>query len=96
VKMGLAVSLHASAERKPVDLYAQFLDDMQHADGMGFSTVMIAEHRFISGPWCPSPIVAAAGVAGGTTHLRVGTWIQSRPKVRFETPRYTGRKRAAP
>jgi alkanesulfonate monooxygenase SsuD/methylene tetrahydromethanopterin reductase-like flavin-dependent oxidoreductase (luciferase family) len=54
-------------------LYRRFREDAAFAEGQGFDSVWVGEHRVWYCGWCPAPLHALAGVAAATTRIRLGT-----------------------
>ena len=54
-------------------LYRRFLEDAQVAEGLGFDSVWVGEHRAWYCGWCPAPLHALAALAARTSHVRLGT-----------------------
>jgi alkanesulfonate monooxygenase SsuD/methylene tetrahydromethanopterin reductase-like flavin-dependent oxidoreductase (luciferase family) len=60
--------------RRPFDLYyAQFLEQVEWADGQGFDSVGLSEHHFVEDGYVPSPLVVAAAIAARTRRIRIRT-----------------------
>jgi alkanesulfonate monooxygenase SsuD/methylene tetrahydromethanopterin reductase-like flavin-dependent oxidoreductase (luciferase family) len=58
--------------RKPwTRLYQDFLDQVAWADEKGFNRVHLHEHHFSEDGYLPSPLVAAAAIAGRTRRIRI-------------------------
>jgi alkanesulfonate monooxygenase SsuD/methylene tetrahydromethanopterin reductase-like flavin-dependent oxidoreductase (luciferase family) len=56
-----------------VTLYRRLAEDAQVAEGLGYESLWLTEHRFWYDGYLPSLLTAAGYVAGATTSLRVGT-----------------------
>lgn len=54
-------------------LYRRLAEDAQVAEGLGFESLWLTEHRFWYDGYLPSLIAAGGYVAGATTRLRIGT-----------------------
>lgn len=74
MKVGLHYSFQSPTHRW-AELYRESLEQIMLADGLGFSTVTVAEHHFFSDGWMPSPLVICAGIASATKRIRLGTNI---------------------
>jgi probable F420-dependent oxidoreductase len=57
------------------DLYAETLDHIQAAEGLGFPTVWVTEHHFIEDEYLPSVMPAAAAIAVKTSRVTIGTCV---------------------
>lgn len=55
----------------PAELYRAFLDQVAWADELGFDRVVLSEHHAAQDGYLPSPLVAAAAVAGRTRRVRI-------------------------
>jgi alkanesulfonate monooxygenase SsuD/methylene tetrahydromethanopterin reductase-like flavin-dependent oxidoreductase (luciferase family) len=51
--------------------YAAALDQVEWADKLGFEGVIISEHHGTEGGYCPSPFVAAAGMAARSRQIKI-------------------------
>jgi alkanesulfonate monooxygenase SsuD/methylene tetrahydromethanopterin reductase-like flavin-dependent oxidoreductase (luciferase family) len=68
----LAFELRAPAGTTPhATLYPAMLDLAAWADEAGFSVVNFGEHHVSESGYCPSPLIACAGVAGRTRRIRM-------------------------
>lgn len=54
-------------------LYAQILEQMVWAEGLGFDSVWLTEHHFCEDGYTPSPLVLAGAIGARTERLRIGT-----------------------
>ena len=54
-------------------LYADILDQMVWAEGIGFDSVWLTEHHFCDDGYTPSPLVIAGAIGARTKRLRIGT-----------------------
>lgn len=54
-------------------LYAEILDQMVWAEGIGFDSVWLTEHHFCDDGYTPSPLVIAGAIGARTKRLRIGT-----------------------
>jgi alkanesulfonate monooxygenase SsuD/methylene tetrahydromethanopterin reductase-like flavin-dependent oxidoreductase (luciferase family) len=55
----------------PAELYGASLDMAEWADGLDLDTVVLSEHHDSDDGFLPSPIVAAAAIAGRTKRIRI-------------------------
>lgn len=60
-------------------LYAQVLDQIAWAEGIGFDSVWLTEHHFCEDGYTPSPLVVAAAIGARTTRMRIGTNLMLLP-----------------
>jgi alkanesulfonate monooxygenase SsuD/methylene tetrahydromethanopterin reductase-like flavin-dependent oxidoreductase (luciferase family) len=60
-----------SFSRPHRELYAAMLDHARWADRVGFDSVLFSEHHGVDDGYLPSPVVAAAAVAGATKRVRI-------------------------
>lgn len=70
-------SLQAPEEfgRSPQQVYADALDQVEHADALGLYQVWLTEHHFLDDAYCPAPMIAAAAIAGRTRQIRIGQGV---------------------
>ncbi|MFT4584361.1 MAG: alkanesulfonate monooxygenase SsuD [Gammaproteobacteria bacterium] len=59
----------------PQQVYAEALDQIQRADELGIHQVWLTEHHFMDDGYCPSPMIAAAAIAGRTRNIRIGQGV---------------------
>lgn len=59
----------------PQQVYAEALDQIQRADELGLHQVWLTEHHFMDDAYCPSPMIAAAAIAGRTKRIRIGQGV---------------------
>lgn len=59
----------------PEQVYGEALDQIVRAEELGFSQVWLTEHHFMADGYCPSPMIAAAAIAGRTARIRIGQGI---------------------
>ena len=59
----------------PEQVYADALDQIAYADALGLHQVWLTEHHFMDDAYCPSPMIAAAAIAGRTKKIRIGQGI---------------------
>jgi alkanesulfonate monooxygenase SsuD/methylene tetrahydromethanopterin reductase-like flavin-dependent oxidoreductase (luciferase family) len=64
-------------QRPPLGDYARFyaecLEEIEEAEGLGFGGVWLSEHHFVDDGYLPSPLVVAAAIAARTERMKVGT-----------------------
>lgn len=60
-------------------LYAQCIEQMQWAEGIGFDSVWLTEHHFCEDGYTPSPLVVAAAIGASTKRMRVATNLMLLP-----------------
>src|SRR5438552_12905975 len=53
--------------------YRDMLDCLPRAEELGYESVFVASHHVQPDGWCPSPLLALAGAAARTEHMRLGT-----------------------
>jgi len=76
--VGLSAWTMQTAERQPrhwAPLYADVLKHARRVEALGFDSFWFAEHHFWPSGYCPSPITAAAYVAGATERIQVGASV---------------------
>ena len=61
------------------DLYAQSLEQIRWAEGLGFDSVWLTEHHFCEDGYTPSPLVVAAAIGQATERMRIGTNLMLLP-----------------
>lgn len=62
--------------RRPYeDLYADMLDQIVWAEGLGYRSVWVTEHHFVPDGCTPSPLVIAAAIGARTREMRLGTSV---------------------
>ncbi len=59
----------------PERLYHEGLEQIAIADDLGFHQVWLTEHHFMNDGYCPSPMIAAAAIAGRTRNIRIGQGV---------------------
>jgi alkanesulfonate monooxygenase SsuD/methylene tetrahydromethanopterin reductase-like flavin-dependent oxidoreductase (luciferase family) len=59
--------------------YAQRLQQIAAAEGLGFDSVWLTEHHFCDDGYTPSPLVIAAAIGARTSRLRIGTNLMLLP-----------------
>jgi alkanesulfonate monooxygenase SsuD/methylene tetrahydromethanopterin reductase-like flavin-dependent oxidoreductase (luciferase family) len=59
----------------PQQVYAEALDQIARADELGLHQVWLTEHHFMEDAYCPSPMIAAAAIAGRTKNIRIGQGV---------------------
>ena len=77
MKFAVFYSLQAPAEFgvTPQQVYAEALDQIARADELGLYQVWLAEHHGFDDAYCPSPMIAAAAIAGRTKQIRIGQGV---------------------
>ena len=55
--------------------YRECLDEIVEGEALGFSDVWLSEHHFVDDGYLASPLTVAAGIAGRTTRIGIGTNI---------------------
>jgi alkanesulfonate monooxygenase SsuD/methylene tetrahydromethanopterin reductase-like flavin-dependent oxidoreductase (luciferase family) len=77
MKYAIFYSLQAPPEFgvTPQQVYAEALDQIQRADELGIYQVWLTEHHFMDDAYCPSPMIAAAAIAGRTKQIRIGQGV---------------------
>ena len=53
--------------------YRDMLDCLPRAEELGYESVFVASHHVQPDGWCPGPLLALAGAAARTEHMRLGT-----------------------
>jgi probable F420-dependent oxidoreductase len=62
--------------RRPYrDLYAEILEQIVWAEGIGYDDVWLTEHHFADDGHAPSPLVQAGAIAVKTKRIRIGTGV---------------------
>ncbi|MCY4498990.1 MAG: LLM class flavin-dependent oxidoreductase, partial [Rhodospirillaceae bacterium] len=56
-------------------VFREHLEQVKHADWLGFDTAWFAEHHFSNYCVCPSPLMMAAACASATRDIRLGTAV---------------------
>lgn len=65
-----------STDPRPYETYyAECLDEITHAERLGFDTVWLPEHHGTDDGMLPSPLLMAAAIAARTSRIRIGTSI---------------------
>jgi alkanesulfonate monooxygenase SsuD/methylene tetrahydromethanopterin reductase-like flavin-dependent oxidoreductase (luciferase family) len=77
MKYAVFYSLQAPAEFgvTPQQVYAEALEQIAQADKLGLYQVWLTEHHFMDDAYCPSPMIAAAAIAGRTKNIRLGQGV---------------------
>jgi len=80
-KFGFSISFEARGDIGETfeQAYREGLEFAAEADRLGVDIILCPEHHFEESGYTPSPIVAAAAVAGVTKRCRVGTGIALAP-----------------
>ncbi|MCP5201144.1 MAG: LLM class flavin-dependent oxidoreductase [Gammaproteobacteria bacterium] len=81
MRYSIFYSLQAPAEFgvDPARVYAEALDQVAYADELGLYQVWLTEHHFLADGYCPSPMIAAAAIAGRTRNIRIGQGVVLAP-----------------
>src|ERR687893_2814439 len=61
----------ASGPASPAELYGASLDMAAWADRVGIGSIVLSEHHGAEDGFLPSPVVAAAAIAGRTEHITI-------------------------
>ena len=77
MKYAIFYSLQAPPEFgvTPQQVYAEALEQIARADELGLHQVWLTEHHFMDDAYCPSPMIAAAAIAGRTKQIRIGQGV---------------------
>jgi alkanesulfonate monooxygenase SsuD/methylene tetrahydromethanopterin reductase-like flavin-dependent oxidoreductase (luciferase family) len=54
-------------------LYAECLEEIEEAEGLGYEGVWLSEHHFVDDGYLPSPLAVAAALAARTELMTIGT-----------------------
>ena len=54
-------------------LYAECLEEIEEAEGLGYEGVWLSEHHFVDDGYLPSPLAVAAALAARTKRMTIGT-----------------------
>jgi alkanesulfonate monooxygenase SsuD/methylene tetrahydromethanopterin reductase-like flavin-dependent oxidoreductase (luciferase family) len=54
-------------------LYAECFEEIEEAEGLGYTGVWLSEHHFVDDGYLPSPLVVAAALAARTERITIGT-----------------------
>jgi alkanesulfonate monooxygenase SsuD/methylene tetrahydromethanopterin reductase-like flavin-dependent oxidoreductase (luciferase family) len=76
--VGISAWTMQTSERHPTywpALYADLVGHARRAEELGYDSVWFAEHHFWPSGYCPSPLTAAAYVAGVTERIQVGASV---------------------
>ena len=83
MNFGMQFHFTRPAHRSEFEMLSEDLDLMQAAEGLGFSSIWVAEHHFGDHGICPSGALALASVARATKTVRLGTAVVVLP---FHSP----------
>ncbi len=61
------------------ETYAQTLEHIRYAEGLGYDDIWLSEHHFIEDGYLPSLLPVAAAVAAITSRVTIGTNILLAP-----------------
>lgn len=77
MKVGLVLGMRNPEpwQRPWSEYYREVIDQVRHAEALGFDSVWLSEHHFSDDGYCPSPLVVAAGIATATERITIGTSI---------------------
>ncbi len=77
MRVGIHVDLRNPPPwRRPwAEHYARWLELIEHAEGVGASSVWFAEHHFFEDGFLPQPLTFASAVAARTNRVRIGTAV---------------------
>ncbi|MCB1739518.1 MAG: LLM class flavin-dependent oxidoreductase [Gammaproteobacteria bacterium] len=75
MEFGAMLLLSRPQGRSQADVYRQALEQIEHAEALGFDAVWLAEHHFSPYGQCPSTLTMAAHVAARTRRVRIGTAV---------------------
>lgn len=65
--------------KSPHDVFREHVEQVVHADRLGFEIAWFAEHHFSNYCICPSPLIMAARCAGVTRRIRLGPAVVVTP-----------------
>ena len=65
--------------KSPHEVFREHIDQVKHADQLGFEIAWFAEHHFSNYCICPSPLIMAARCAGVTRRIRLGPAVVVAP-----------------
>ena len=65
--------------KPPHEVFREHIEQVIHADRLGFEIAWFAEHHFSNYCICPSPLIMAARCAGVTQHIRLGSAVVVTP-----------------
>ncbi|MBI3801929.1 MAG: LLM class flavin-dependent oxidoreductase, partial [Deltaproteobacteria bacterium] len=57
------------------DIYAEIIDQIVWAEGIGYDDIWLTEHHFADDGHAPSPLPQAAAIAVKTKKIRIGTGV---------------------
>jgi len=63
------------AKRTDAEIYAATLDQIVHAEQLGFDDVWLSEHHFIDDAYSPSMLAIGCAIAARTKRIRIGTSV---------------------
>lgn len=69
----------AAAQRSTPTLYAQTLDNIVHAESLGFDDIWVAEHHFVDDGYMPSPLIACSAIGARTSRVQIGQHVLLTP-----------------
>ena len=62
-------------ERSNVELYHAVIDQVVHAESLGFDDVWLSEHHFCDDSYSPSMLAIGCAIAARTKKIRIGTSV---------------------
>ena len=65
--------------KPPHEVFREHIEQVVHADRLGFEVAWFAEHHFSNYCICPSPLIMAARCAGVTKRIRLGPAVVVAP-----------------
>lgn len=65
--------------KSPHEVFREHIEQVQHADQLGYEIAWFAEHHFSNYCICPSPLIMAARCAGVTRRIRLGPAVVVTP-----------------
>jgi len=65
--------------KPPHEVFREHIEQVIHADRLGFEIAWFAEHHFSNYCICPSPLIMAARCAGVTQRIRLGSAVVVTP-----------------
>ena len=78
-RFGLWYDFRNPAGRPFESFYAETLDQIVHAEELGFGSVWLTEHHFAEDGYTPSPLILAAAIGARTTRIRISTSVMLLP-----------------
>jgi len=75
MEFGAMFLLSRPEGRGEAQVFAETLEQIEHAEALGFDQIWLAEHHFSPYGYCPSTLTFAAHVAARTKRVRIGTAV---------------------